>query len=123
MPSITCEKCFHQQSEETTDDAVLNSLMTLNAYLLAVLNDLEIQYGTIRSKEVSAIVCVLGLGFIFGMLGMGFWVMCLVLPWALGCWQLWGFAGCVIAKFINNMAVSPPGDEVNGNSPSSEKQK
>ncbi|OKL63472.1 hypothetical protein UA08_01795 [Talaromyces atroroseus] len=107
MPSITCEKCFHKQSQETTSEAVIASLMTLNAYLLAILNDLEIQYGTIRSREVGIIVCVLGAGAILGMLGMGFWMLCLILPWTLGCWQFWKCVRCLFEGLVYKLVDSP----------------
>lgn len=108
-PSIICEHCHQAQSQQTTSNAVLASLTTLNAYFLAILNDLETQYATnIRSRAVETIVCFLLAATVLGIAGFGFWMGFLVLPWILGLWNLWWCAGQVLEDLVNRLADSEP---------------
>lgn len=88
-PSIVCEECHHQQSPRTTNNAVLASILTLNAHLLAIFNDLENQYWTIRTGGVNVVVTLLIVGTLLGFVGAAFWTIFLLLPYLLGLWDLW----------------------------------
>lgn len=88
-PSIVCEECHHRQSPRTTNNAVLASLTTLNAYLLAICNDLEAQYWTIRGQGVNVVATLLFIGTGLGFFGVGCCTIFLVLPYILGLWDLW----------------------------------
>jgi hypothetical protein len=113
-PSVVCEKCNHRQSPQTTNDAVLASLMTLNAYLLAIFTDLEIQYGTIRSREIEVVVCVLIAGSFLGFIGLGFWIVALILPWTVGFWVLlWCMKG-IFKDLVNSLAEDNGGMDGQG---------
>lgn len=101
-PSIVCERCHHQQSPRTTNDAVLASLMTLNAYLLAIFHDLEIQYWTIRSGGVNVMVCLLMGGTVLGFCGFGFWIIFIILPLAIGLWDLWWCMWGTLERIVNS---------------------
>lgn len=80
--------------------------MVLHSYFLAVLIDLETQFGTIRSREVGLLVCLLGAGSLLSLIGMGFWLICLVLPWMLGCWEMWWCARRIFGNIVTELAES-----------------
>lgn len=105
-PVIVCEECHHQQSPQTTNEAVLASFMTLNAYLLAIFDDLEKQYWTIRSRGVNVVVTLFMLGSVLGLVGATVWTTLLVLPYLLGLWNLWCCFWVTLERIVNSFDES-----------------
>lgn len=101
-PTIICEECHHQQSPQTTNNAVLASLMILNANLLAIFNDLEKQYWTIHTGGVNAVVTLLMFGTALGFLGAACWTIFLLLPYVLGLWNLWCCFWITLERIVNH---------------------
>jgi hypothetical protein len=101
-PSIVCEKCHHRQSPQTTNNAVLASLVNLNAYLLAICNDLEEQYWTIRSQGVNVVATLLIIGTVLGFIGAGCLTILFFLPYILGIWDLWWCFWGTVERIVNS---------------------